>query len=75
MAEMCPSSRRVSDFAGVCTFVIPTGSVRLSELFSLMERREPASGINDWAMRQTSMEEVGLWVSTPPHQLVALRPR
>ena len=46
------------------TVQVPVGSVPLSELFEAMTGRdEAASGIVQWALRQTTMEEVFLHIA------------
>jgi ABC-type multidrug transport system ATPase subunit len=61
--SVAPGCRKVADFANVATFQLSTGSVALSELFSKMNARPESTGIVDWAVRQTSMEEVFLKIS------------
>ena len=63
MAAKIPEARLIGDFNGTATFMIPTGSVRLSEVFDLMKGRPDETGIEDWALRQTSMEEVFLSIA------------
>jgi len=60
---LVPKARKVADFAGVITFQVPVKDLRLSELFEAMESRPDTTGIIDWALRQTSMEEVFLKVA------------
>ena len=56
-----PGCVKVGDFSGVATYMVPLDSeLKLSALFTKMEGRPDEAGIVDWAMRQTSMEEVFL---------------
>ena len=53
----------IGDFNNTATFMIPSGSVRLSSVFETMKAPPDEAGILDWALRQTSMEEVFLKVA------------
>ena len=57
--------REESASAGANTILLqlPTGSVRLSELFAAMEARPASAGIVHWSLRQPSLEEVFLKIS------------
>ena len=63
---LVPVANKLSDFAGLIIFKVAAtcNQMRVSELFEQMEARPMSAGISDWAMRQTSMEEVFLRVAT-----------
>ena len=63
IASKIPEARLIGDFNGTATFMIPTGSVALSAVFDIMKERPDGTGIVDWALRQTSMEEVFLRIA------------
>ena len=58
-----PGAKMIGDFNNTATFMIPSGSVRLSSVFETMKAPPDEAGILDWALRQTSMEEVFLKVA------------
>ena len=58
-----PSSTKLGVDAGTVTFHMPIDKVKLSKLFTIMEQRPASAGIKDWALRQTSMEEVFLHIA------------
>jgi hypothetical protein len=64
--SLLPAEAAVISQVGGTHFVFqsPTTSTELSKLFAAMEARPPSARIKDWAMRQTSMEEVFLHVAT-----------
>ena len=65
MTSAVAGSRQIGDFNNTATFMIPnTGeSVKLSGVFETMKARPDDAGIVDWALRQTSMEEVFLRIA------------
>ena len=63
VGKAIPDARLIGDFNGTATYMIPTGKVRLSEVFETMKARPDEAGIVDWALRQTSMEEVFLRIA------------
>ena len=58
--ELMPQARLVDAINGVRTYIVPKGSVVMSELFKGMESQKAALGINDWGLSHTSLEEVFL---------------
>jgi len=59
-----PGAKILSDFNGTSTFILPSGTIKLSEVFASMKDADNANtGIVDWALRQTSMEEVFLRIA------------
>jgi len=58
-----PGVKLISDFNGTATFMIDSGATKLSDVFEAMKAADDTSGIVDWALRQTSMEEVFLRIA------------
>lgn len=66
VAQSIPGSRQIGDFNNTATYMIPSGDEakqRLSAIFSIFKERPDEIGIVDWALRQTSMEEVFLRIA------------
>jgi len=64
VAQVVPGSRIIGDFNNTATFMVPSaGGARLSTVFEVMKARPDDVGIVDWALRQTSMEEVFLRIA------------
>merc|ERR1712054_173022 len=55
---LIPDAKCVSDVGHQLVFQAKGESSQLSTLFTAMESRPEGVGIKDWAIRQTSMEEV-----------------
>jgi len=67
-----PGCTRFSDGPGMYTVQVASGSkVRLSEVFKKMENRPESARVLEWALRQTSMEEVFLKVARKSEDEVA----
>eukprot|EP00762_Andalucia_godoyi_P004673 ANDGO_03522.mRNA.1 ABC transporter A family member 7 len=60
MKEIAPTSQIVSQFAGTATFEVPRKDILLSNLFAEMESRKETSGVKDWGVSNTSLEDVFL---------------
>jgi len=65
VASALPEAKLLSDFQGTATYVLPSGADArpLSAVFVAMQERPESAGIVDWALRQTSMEEVFLRIA------------
>ena len=67
MKSVIPTIKLVKDYAGVLTFQVAAGpaqeQVRVSELFTVMSQRPASAGIRNWALRQTSLEDVFMVVA------------
>jgi len=63
VSEAVPGCRLIGDFNNTATFMIPNGAAMLSEVFVKMKSGPEGAGIIDWALRQTSMEEVFLRIA------------
>jgi len=63
VSEAVPGCRLIGDFNNTATFMIPNGAAMLSEVFVKMKSGPEDAGIIDWALRQTSMEEVFLRIA------------
>jgi len=64
MSGILPTGSKVAAMGNMFTLQIPTGSLELSRLFEQMDARPDDAGIEEWAVRQTSMEEVFLYVAS-----------
>jgi hypothetical protein len=63
MGAAVPSARLLLDAGGgrrTYQFTLGGGAARLSSVFESMAGRSAADGIRDWALRQTSLQEVFL---------------
>eukprot|EP00761_Pharyngomonas_kirbyi_P012678 gb/GECH01012705.1/.p1 GENE.gb/GECH01012705.1/~~gb/GECH01012705.1/.p1 ORF type:complete len:859 (+),score=194.83 gb/GECH01012705.1/:1-2577(+) len=60
MKDNFPQAKIHTLFAGTATYEIQKESVSLSKLFSKMENDKGQNGIRDWAISQTSLEDVFL---------------
>jgi len=58
-----PGAKLIGDFNNTATFMIQHNEAKLSAIFEAMKARPDEIGIVDWALRQTSMEEVFLRVA------------
>jgi len=64
MGGLLPTGSKVARMGNMFTLQVPTGSLELSRLFEQMDARPDDAGIEEWAVRQTSMEEVFLYVAS-----------
>lgn len=61
--QQFPGCETLAEEFGQYTFHVPTESASVSEVSKQMTLRTDASGIHDWTLRQTSMEDVFLAVA------------
>ena len=77
MKGLIPSISLVKDYAGVLTFQVApevaATQVKFSELFEAMSGRPSSAGILNWALRQTSLEDVFLVVAGAATEMERLR--
>ena len=58
--SILPKARIITNFAGNVTFEVAKESIVCSKLFMQMETNKEKHGIKDWALSQTSLEDVFL---------------
>jgi len=66
--SLLPSAKVVSEMGYQLIFQASSEQTELSTLFDAMEARPEDAGIKDWAIRQTSMEEVFLHIASSSEQ-------
>ena len=62
--SLMPEARLVDAINGVRTYIVPKGSVRMSQLFEGMEGHKAQYRVKDWGLSHTSLEEVFLQIVT-----------
>jgi len=61
--EMVPAAIMLNSLSGTSNYQVPKGSVTLDQVFSNFETKKGALHITDWAITNTTLEEVFLRIS------------
>ncbi len=56
--SVCPTAVVIARFRSYAAFQLPAGTIRVSEVFEVMERRSAAHGVTDWAVGQVGLDDV-----------------
>lgn len=56
--KLCPNATLINKLSGTRAYQLPKGSVQLDKIFLEMERNKERLQITDWALTNTTLEEV-----------------
>eukprot|EP01114_Cavostelium_apophysatum_P020991 TRINITY_DN7191_c0_g1_i5.p1 TRINITY_DN7191_c0_g1~~TRINITY_DN7191_c0_g1_i5.p1 ORF type:complete len:1762 (+),score=405.22 TRINITY_DN7191_c0_g1_i5:86-5371(+) len=68
VTELCPNATLINQLSGTCTYQVPKGSISLDRVFEMMETNKERLNITDWAVTNTTLEEVFLKISEESHR-------
>ena len=71
--RLTDQTKFLSEFGTTCRFMLPHGSCNLGDAFELLGTEGAESGIMEWSVRQSSLEEVFINIALLHGGAAALR--